>query len=419
MSRLPNIPTQILQTLQRMERNMGRGGTPSPSNTTRGVAGAVVAGNLASNFLSSAVGAAPTSGGTLAAQGGLLMQAIGSDTAVVNKVMALANALHHLRRGWDSASQGFRNYAVNSAIGLGAVGAAARYVPQIGHALFASGGLGFTGMSAGPRMGMLQGGMNLALGHGSEMMFGRNIVSSGFQVAGAVQMGIAANRVLSSRAFSRISGLPPGASRVVAGLGRGFVAGAIAAEVYHALPTGDAGEETRDQVEARGGNWGEYQALHRANTFNSVLNWGARNSALGGSRSNTGSENLERAARRAGVLNGAGGMWGGVTRMYDLMRPWTPEETNRVLEAHQNPTDEGLRTAQGRRGYNAATRRRDDMTLALGFQSRQMEIGDLHGQVQQEAVKTETQQQSMEYYASELNKAVQIIQNWRTNTPPS
>ena len=178
------VSAQILATLQRMEKSLsGARGPSSSGGGSSHIAGAVAVGNIASSFLGRAAGSSGVAGDTLGSEGSLLMQAIGSsDPSVVNKIMAAANAVNFLRQSWDKAGASAKEYGVRSAIGLGVTGAAARYVPALGHLMF--GGTGTV-------RGVLQGGANLAIGHTTEAVFGRNLASSAFEVAGAFQLASA------------------------------------------------------------------------------------------------------------------------------------------------------------------------------------------------------------------------------------
>ncbi len=403
------LSQQILRTLQNMDSKLTK-----ENNQTSGASifGASAAANLATGYLGRAAGAAPNVSGTLTGNMELLLGSIGNDQRMVEQVVGLSRHINDLKNAWAGLSQETRSFGINSGVAVAALGALSLGASKISEVMGGVGGMAagmFPGISREMRgtravmtrairhtdaYQMLNGGefgatgirgrdlQGLGRGLGVQgagfainQMFGENIVGDAMMVGGAVETGIQAHRIMSNPRFMR--GTPTWMRG--AALATGYAG--VAANVYMALPRGAGNTENRASTIARTGDprvADEQASLGASNEYPWLIGGVVRGltSLFSGKI-----DAQSRAMTDSGLGGGSflGMMWASV-------RPWSQAEMQAVAQNTINPGSAKPVTVQGMELRQ--------LTSALNFQSRQMDVGDLHAAVQSEAVRPEMEQEA-------------------------
>lgn len=426
------VLTQILSTLKDMNR------------TSKGVGvGTVFEGSAAAGVARSAIGsainAAPLVSGTLGGHLDLLAGSIGSDSAMVKQVVYLTSLVNNLRGAWLGANQEVRNMATSSAVGIAGLAA----IAGVGSKMLSFGVDSFQKTSnwsfgaadwASKRMassnpaqwgsirsnligqrvniaGFMQGQGIAGAGATMNAMFGESYAGDALEMGGVGVSGYYMHRALQSPRFMA------GASPLLRMGGRLLGYGAIAAEAYAASPRGPGPMSVGDMA-ARGlteeSARDKYRSLAYANEYGVPLS-GLSRSFRNAARGEIGSE--WRAAQRVGIYaqqdpnaSWFGSSWQSLhyattayaTDFYHRMRPWTDEENVAVAQETTRPGSY--------RPPDPRQQQLNQLTMALNFQSRQMDVGDLHGSIQQEAVRTPMEQQRFENLITSIENLTKEMQ---------
>lgn len=411
---------EILRTLKDM--NSRSRSNPSPGNVFEGS----LAAGFAQRAISGAMGSAPLVSGTLAGHADLLMGAIGSDKATIDQVVRLTSIVQGLENAWKGVNQETRSMIVNSAAGIAGMAAIANV--GMGAIRGVAGGVqslrqapgnmyerlndlyeqwGGTGPRAGARSAM-QTRRALAFGMGEGIagtgmamnaMFGESYAGDALAVGGSAISAYQGARYLASSEFMR--GANPwlrGGTRIAGGA-------LLAAQVYASLPRGHAAEHDAsdgDPVATR-----YKRSLGYSNEYPTILAGADRavRSAIRGD-----SAAYAQAMITSGIVPGqtdsmafrSGGIWGYIKNraltMYGATRHLDEEEMDMVSRNMSKPGSVTPKQHELER-----------VTAALNFQSRQMDIGDLHASLQQEVVRTDMEQRRVQQLIDSLDRLQQTV----------
>lgn len=409
---MPTVLEEIRDTLRAMNAK-----TSSSPSATRVFEGSLAA-DLAKSSLRSAVGSAPNVADTLSSHVDLLTGAIGSDRAMVDQVVNMTSLVNRLRDAWHGAGQEVRTMSVNSLAAVAGMAAivnlGSRSAGFIGSAVSrtaawpttAMDSLGETmkwgpsgsawsgtanGMRATAWTGLAQGAGIAGAGLAANAAFGESYVGDAMVTGGSAMMAYRGSRMLlGTRAMSSL--IPGAAHPAIAAM---LAAGTI----YATLPRGKnmddsmtSGDPAVDDTK---------RSLGYANEYPFAIAGLSRSI-----RSNARGEDYERAMKTAGITPKKSGfqelmegnILGSVTqpfrRLYGRLRNWSQEEMEDVAAATHSPT------------YRPPSQNQRDLhklEIGLNFQSRQMDIGDLHGFVQGETMRTPLDQQRFENLVTSID----------------
>lgn len=460
------VNTQILTTLKRMDEHIERA-TKANSPSSGQIFGASAAANFATSYLGRASGAAPNVSGTLTGNMDLLFGTIGSDPAMITQVVNLSAKVNDLRNAWAGMSQESRSMTINSMAAMagsaavvsvlsragpmitnavssykdwGAIGnarlsqamgwgasyvapqgaqgplaqaaqAAQGVIPQTQQVVPQNASGGMVGRSRLNIAGMVQGQAVAGAGMAMNATFGESYLGDAMVMGGVAQTAHYGHRYLSSRAFMR--GFSPGMK--LAGRAAGYAA--IGAEIYASLPRGQGDQEDFATTTARTGNTRTHevqQSLGHANEYPGLLNAGTGFANAGMQRTyrafwNGGFQGVwqqREAMVRAGIMPSLTDLWkGGITGLPgNLYKAAEATFGNLSQEQMQDLAQETTNPGSTQR-LSPDQRNLRRLTGALNFQSRQFDVGDLHGIIQQEAVRPEMEQENFR----NLTNAIQIL----------
>ncbi len=445
------LSQQILSTLKDMNAKLTK---ENNQTSTTNIFGASAAANIATGGVSRALNAAPNVSGTLGGNIELLLGSIGGDQRMVEQVVGLSKRINDLRNSWQGLSQETRSFVVNSFVATTALyslshaasfgtnvlsgvgrtaGAALPGVSRLASGAISSGSSSFMGgvrgvtRTPGPfrdffinenrAVGMGRGLGVMGAGAAVNAAFGENLVGDAMMMGGALETGLHINRAISSRRF--MQSYSPAARATGRMVGRGTI-GALVAMAY---PHGSPSTESHEQTMARTGD-NRVADVQQSLSASNEDPWGFGGVSRTFAALGRGEYNAQwKAAQDAGILSkNSGGILGNLHYytlgqlgdLYHGNRPWTQDEMQAVA---QNTVRPGSVSADPKQ------RQLNQLTGMLNFQSRQLDVGDLHSFVQGDAVRPEMDQQLFKNLTESIERLTSEIAkqngNGTTTTPPT